>query len=228
MSRLLESRNHGILTLLILLSGLSFAAPAPPESKQSEAGSTATISYEVRVLRQDFDEAHALGSHVSNEQAREIARKEGLDGLQKTLANDGKLTLLYRADGSGKLALGEGESVSIFVGDEVPFVTSFADTSTPGQTKTSTTQSSVSSGLKIELSGSRKGANNLSIRYRIDFDAPKLYERDGRTLIGRVRLNASGTADMKSDEACLLGRFTRQSEGKPEDYIFVLIPHIEG
>jgi type II secretory pathway component GspD/PulD (secretin) len=106
---------------------------------------------------------------------------------------------------------------TIFVGTEVPYLTTFFDNNNNNSNSTRTTsQSTVQSGLKYEVTPSISNSYLVELELKIDNDtANEVIDRSGTTavrLVGRDRQNVESTLQIPSGQTRMLGGLIKNGD----------------
>lgn len=198
--------------------------PAPVAAPAAPPGKT-PLKIDAVVLRLDFDSDHKFGSRLATRELEGAYREGSVPGLAELLEREGKVTLLHRSE--AKVLVGESiqsaAPARVFAGTEEPYLTNYESSGKNGEVVRHTTQSTVSSGTTIELKAARLGDGGLEVEYDIDFDRAFPQEVDDQTLIARVRFSSEGMTTLDKGDM-IMERHTRDADGSPSEFIFVLRP----
>jgi len=194
------------------------SSPAPPKqaSEPEELPSGTPLRVEIHALRVEFDQQHKYGSTTSTDDLKALCRNNSVQGLAKALENEGTVTLLHRSE--AKLVSGDtrknATKARIFVGDEKPYVT---------RTAQNVSQSTVQSGMTVELSVVDQPDGRRLLDYSLDFDMAFREEVEDMSLIGRARIDSDSSAILAPGDM-LVERFTRDTSKGPAEFIFLFLP----
>ncbi len=237
-SRISPLQNGGMMVLALILALVTAAgSPAeehravdPAKAKEAEKADRKkaqdgqeSIRVEMAILRVEFDEAHRYGSEIDTGQLEELMATESLQAVARRLEQEGEVSLLHR--GQGQTVIGPGGEPGdsrIFIGSETPFI-SRTTTKEGNENRRTMTQSTVASGATAELEISRPTPSAYLLDYEIDFDeAFPTESEDAPRLIARIRLNWEGDALLATGQPVLIGRFTRDYQNGPAEFVMIL------
>jgi hypothetical protein len=211
----------GPLTAIALMtSGMGVPAAnddtRPAITGEGIAAPPERLKLEFSAFQVDLNGSSTFGSVVKTEEIIDLASGDtSTQKIAQTLQRSGEVSLLYRGESTGATET----PFTFFIGEEEPIVTTYL--SSDGATR-STSQSTVSSGLNAQFTPDVEEDGDIAIKYDVDLDRAYTVDRDGQTLIGRVRLSWAGETLLHADEGVQVGRFVRQLDGKQVEFIFVL------
>ncbi|MDK2971138.1 MAG: hypothetical protein PWP23_893 [Candidatus Sumerlaeota bacterium] len=211
----------GPLTAIVLMaSGVGVPAAnddmRPAITGEETAAPPERLKLEFSAFQVELNESSAFGSIVETDEITGLASEDGsTQKIARMLQRSGEVSLLYRGESTGATET----PFTFYIGEEEPLLTTYL--SSDGATR-STSQSTVSSGLNAQFTPDVEEDGDISFKYEVDLDRAFTVDRDGQTLIGRVRLSWKGETLLHEGEGAQVGRFVRQLDGKQVEFVFVL------
>lgn len=206
--------------LLSLGVGLLLGALPQALLAQEEADTGEQVHYTLTLVRVELPEEHRFGTGIDREEAVRQVEEDGVRAFAMSLEQMGKASIALQTE----LESRSGRTASLFAGGEQPFLTTTFGGEDGTQRRT-TTQSTVRSGTTVSLEPATVlgGSTNSLMSFRLEHDFAVPTEMDGRTVIGRERLNMTGTFDLAGERGVkVLRTLSANDSGGADESYFIL------
>lgn len=216
----LRSAAVGLSLLLssgVLAQGSTTGASNQNQNSDSDPGEL--IRYRVTILMIDLSEENEFGTGVSTEQIEGKVTESGVTKTAMDLKKFGNVEILFQAESEAY----SKEKSRIFSGVEKPFLTEFHNTNNAGKSVRSTSQSTVTSGVTVELSPQKDSDSIVEIEIDMDYayTVDKQTSAGTSTLIERVRYSGESVIQLNEEEPVDARRHFMSQSGEEMEFLFI-------